>query len=195
MKLQTLSLAAIVMLAGCSAQGDTASQQRASIQKMRSETLNKLYALQPKARSDIQHAKGYAVFANNSSKILLFGFGSGYGVVRNKATGKDTYMKMAQGGAGLGMGIKQQRTVLVFHDKAALETFIRQGYMVGADANAAAKYDDKGIAPIAASTSGLASDTASLPSKVNVYDLTEKGLAAQAMINGYKYWPDAALNP
>ena len=203
MKLQTLSLAAIVMLAGCSAQGDTASQQRASIQKMRSETLNKLYALQPEARSDIQHAKGYAVFANNSSKILLFGFGSGYGVVRNKATGKDTYkatgkdtyMKMAQGGAGLGMGIKQQRTVLVFHDKAALETFIRQGYMVGADANAAAKYDDKGIAPIAASTSGVASDTASLPSKVNVYDLTEKGLAAQAMINGYKYWPDAALNP
>ena len=195
MKLQTLSLAAIVMLAGCSAQGDTASQQRASIQKMRSETLNKLYALQPEARSDIQHAKGYAVFANNSSKILLFGFGSGYGVVRNKATGKDTYMKMAQGGAGLGMGIKQQRTVLVFHDKAALETFIRQGYMVGADANAAAKYDDKGIAPIAASTSGVASDTASLPSKVNVYDLTEKGLAAQAMINGYKYWPDAALHP
>lgn len=195
MKLQTLSLAAIVMLAGCSAQGDTASQQRASIQKMRSETLNKLYALQPEARSDIQHAKGYAVFANNSSKILLFGFGSGYGVVRNKATGKDTYMKMTQGGAGLGMGIKQQRTVLVFHDKAALETFIRQGYMVGADANAAAKYDDKGIAPIAASTSGVASDTASLPSKVNVYDLTEKGLAAQAMINGYKYWPDAALNP
>lgn len=195
MKLQTLSLSAIVMLAGCSAQGDTASQQRASIQKMRSETLNKLYALQPEARSDIQHAKGYAVFANNSSKILLFGFGSGYGVVRNKATGKDTYMKMAQGGAGLGMGIKQQRTVLVFHDKAVLETFIRQGYMVGADANAAAKYDDKGIAPIAASTSGVASDTASLPSKVNVYDLTEKGLAAQAMINGYKYWPDAALNP
>ncbi len=36
------------------------------------------------------------------------------------------------------------------------------------------KYDDKGIAPIAASTSGVASDTASLPSKVNVYDLTEK---------------------
>lgn len=96
MKLQTLFLAAITALAGCSAQGDTASQQRASIQKMRSETLNKLYALQPEARSDIQQAKGYAVFANNSSKILLFGFGSGYGVVRDKATGKDTYMKMAR---------------------------------------------------------------------------------------------------
>lgn len=195
MRLQTLFLVAMTALAGCSAQGDTASQQRASIQKMRNETLNKLYTLQPEARSDIQHAKGYAVFANNSSKILLFGFGSGYGVVRDKATGKDTYMKMAQGGAGLGMGIKQQRTVLVFHDKAALETFIRQGYMVGADANAAAKYDDKGIAPIAASANGIAIDTSSLPSKVNVYEITDKGLAAQAMVNGYKYWPDDKLNP
>ncbi len=96
MKLQTLFLVAMTALAGCSAQGDTASQQRASIQKMRNETLNKLYTLQPEARSDIQHAKGYAVFANNSSKILLFGFGSGYGVVRDTASGKDTYMKMAQ---------------------------------------------------------------------------------------------------
>ncbi|EPY7204907.1 YSC84-related protein [Klebsiella quasipneumoniae] len=195
MKLQTLFLVAMTALAGCSAQGDTASQQRASIQKMRNETLNKLYTLQPEARSDIQHAKGYAVFANNSSKILLFGFGSGYGVVRDTASGKDTYMKMAQGGAGLGIGIKQQRTVLVFHDKAALDHFIRQGYMVGADANAAAKYDDKGIAPIAASANGVAKETSSLPSKVNVYEITDKGLAAQAMVNGYKYWPDDELNP
>lgn len=115
-------------------------------------------------------------------------------MVKDLRTGKDTYMKMAQGGAGLGMGVKQQRTVLVFHDKAALHTFITQGYMVGADANAAAKYDDKGVAPVAASASGVAKDTSSLPSKVNVYEITEKGLAAQAMLNGYKYWPDEALN-
>lgn len=50
-------------------------------------------------------------------------------------------------------------------------------------------------APIAASTSGVASDTASLLSKVNVYHLTEKELSTQATINGYKYWPDAALDP
>ncbi len=122
MKYQALFTASALALAGCSA-GDTASQQRASI-KIRSETLSKLYSLYPEARSDIQHADGYAVFASNSSKILVLGFGSGYGVVRDLRTGKDTYMKMAQGGAGLGMGVKQQRTVLVFHDKAALHTFI-----------------------------------------------------------------------
>lgn len=194
MKYQLLFLASALALAGCSAQGDTASQQRASIQKMRTETLSKLYSLRPEARADIQHSDGYAVFASNSSKILLFGFGSGYGVVKDIRSGKDTYMKMAQGGAGVGMGIKQQRTVVVFHDKAALNNFITRGYVVGADANAAAKYDDKGIAPVGASANGVAKETASLPSKVNVYEMTEKGLAAQAMINGYKYWPDDELN-
>ncbi|WP_404651994.1 lipid-binding SYLF domain-containing protein [Raoultella terrigena] len=194
MKYQLLFLASALALAGCSAQGDTASQQRASIQKMRTETLSKLYSLHPEARADIQHSDGYAVFASNSSKILLFGFGSGYGVVKDIRSGKDTYMKMAQGGAGVGMGIKQQRTVMVFHDKAALNNFITRGYVVGADANAAAKYDDKGIAPVGASANGVAKETASLPSKVNVYEMTEKGLAAQAMINGYKYWPDDELN-
>lgn len=194
MKYQLLFLASALALAGCSAQGDTSSQQRASIQKMRNETLSKLYSLHPEARADIQHADGYAVFASNSSKILLFGFGSGYGVVKDIRSGKDTYMKMAQGGAGVGMGVKQQRTVVVFHDKAALNNFITRGYVVGADANAAAKYDDKGIAPVGASANGVAKETASLPSKVNVYEMTEKGLAAQAMINGYKYWPDDELN-
>lgn len=71
---------------------------------MRNETLSKLYSLHPEARADIQHADGYAVFASNSSKILLFGFGSGYGVVKDIRSGKDIYMKMAQGGAGVGMG-------------------------------------------------------------------------------------------
>lgn len=194
MKYQLLFLASALALAGCSAQGDTASQQRASIQKMRTETLSKLYSLHPEARADIQHSDGYAVFASNSSKILLFGFGSGYGVVKDIRSGKDTYMKMAQGGAGVGVGIKQQHTVVVFHDKAALNNFITRGYVVGADANAAAKYNDKGIAPVGASANGVAKETASLPSKVNVYEMTEKGLAAQAMINGYKYWPDDELN-
>ncbi|ROS02435.1 lipid-binding SYLF domain-containing protein [Raoultella terrigena] len=194
MKYQLLFLASALALAGCSAQGDTSSQQRASIQKMRNETLSKLYSLHPEARADIQHADGYAVFASNSSKILLFGFGSGYGVVKDIRSGKDIYMKMAQGGAGVGMGVKQQRTVVVFHDKAALNNFITRGYVVGADANAAAKYDDKGIAPVGASANGVAKETASLPSKINVYEMTEKGLAAQAMINGYKYWPDDELN-
>ena len=194
MKYNQFLLTSALIIAGCSAQGDTASEQRAAIQKMRSDTLTKLYQLHPEARSEIQHADGYAVFSSNSSKILVLGFGSGYGVVKDNHSGKDTYMKMAQGGAGLGLGVKQLSTVLVFNDRSALNSFITTGYRVGADANAAAKYDDTGIAPVGASASGVAQNATSLPSKVNAYEITEKGLSAQAMINGYKYWPDDTLN-
>jgi lipid-binding SYLF domain-containing protein len=193
MKFKSLFLISALVIAGCSASGDTASEQRASIQKMRTDTLTKLYNLHPEARSDIQHSNGYAVFSGNSSKIFFVGFGGGYGVVKDLHTGKDTYMKVAQGGAGVGVGIKQLSTVIVFHDSKSLNKFITDGYVVGADANAAAKYDDKG-AGTGASASGVATDTQSLPSKVSVYEITEKGLAAQAMINGYKYWPDDELN-
>lgn len=194
MKLKVLFAACVLIIAGCSAKGDTASQQRNSIQKMRSDTLTELYKKYPKSRGVIRSAEGYAVFSNSSSKIFVLGFGSGYGVVRDNKTGRYTYMKMAQAGAGLGMGVKQLRTVLVFHDRAALNNFVTKGYVVGADANAAAKYDDKGIAPVGAAANVVAHDTESLPSKVSVYEITEKGLAAQAMINGYKYWPDSDLN-
>ena len=193
MKYKSLFLVAALAITACSAKGDTASAQRATIQKMRTDTLTQLYKLHPEARSDIQHAQGYAVFSSNSSKIFVLGFGSGYGIVKDLRSGKDTYMKMAQGGAGLGIGVKQLSTVMVFHDRAALNKFITNGYVVGADANAAAKYDDKG-AGMGTSASVVAKDTQSLPSKVSVYEMTEKGLAAQAMLNGYKYWPDEDLN-
>ncbi|HAV1831572.1 TPA: hypothetical protein JG914_004407 [Enterobacter hormaechei subsp. steigerwaltii] len=193
MKFKSILLLAVLALAGCSAKGDTASEKRTAIQQMRTDTLSKLYTLHPEARSDIQHSEGYAVFSSNSSKIFFFGFGSGYGVVKDTRSGKDTYMKMAQGGAGVGVGVKQLSTVMVFHDREALNKFINNGYVVGADANAAAKYDDKG-ADAGATAKGVAPDSAALPSKVNVYEITEKGLAAQAMINGYKYWSDSDLN-
>lgn len=194
MNYKKLILIAVLAMAGCSAKGDTASQQRNSIQHMRIDTLSKLYKIHPEARSEILNSKGYAVFSNNSSKIFVFGFGSGYGVVKDLKTGKDIYMKMAQAGAGVGIGVKQLRTVLVFNDSKALSDFVKNGYIVGADANAAAKYDDKGLPAVGASASAVAPGTISAPKPVDVYEITEKGLAAQAMVNGYKYWPDDALN-
>ena len=194
MHLKKILLIAVLAIAGCSAKGDTASQQRNSIQQMRIDTLTKLYQVHPEARSRILKSKGYAVFSNNSSKILTFGFGSGYGVVKDHRTGKDTYMKMAQAGAGVGLGVKQLRTVLVFNDSKALSDFVKNGYIVGADANAAAKYDDNGLPAMNASASAVAPSSVEMPKGLYVYELTEKGLAAQAMINGYKYWPDDALN-
>jgi thioesterase domain-containing protein len=46
-------------------------QQRADIQKMANETLERLYATQPSAKKAIHKAAGYAVFSNFGLKILL----------------------------------------------------------------------------------------------------------------------------
>lgn len=189
-----LIAAAVLALTGCSADGDTASQQRAAIEHMRNDTLTQLYKLHPEIKNEIKKSQGYAVFSSNSSKIFVVGFGGGYGVVKDFRSGKNTYMKMAQGGAGLGIGIKQLRTLMIFNDSKALADFITNGYIVGADANVAAKYDDQGLPAVGASASAVAPSSVEIPKPVSVYELTEKGLAAQAMINGYKYWPDDELN-
>ncbi|MNU02144.1 hypothetical protein D3C72_2457650 [compost metagenome] len=78
-----------------------------------------------------------------------------------------------------------------------MNNFIKDGFVVGADANAAAKYDDQGMAPVGATASAVAPSEEmlkTLKTKVSVYEITEKGLAVQAMLNGSKYWPDDELN-
>lgn len=105
-----------------------------------------------------------------------------------------TYMRMAQAGAGLGLGVKQMRTVMIFHDRAVLENFIQHGYVVGRDANLAAKYGDKGVAPVGDSLEAVAPSGINAHTQVDLYQFTLNGLEVDAMLNGYKYWPDAALN-
>ena len=55
-------------------------QQKADIQKMANDTLERLYKAQPKSRNVIAKAAGYAVFSNFGMKIFLAGGGSGKGL-------------------------------------------------------------------------------------------------------------------
>ncbi|WP_411704473.1 YSC84-related protein [Edaphovirga cremea] len=194
-KQSLIILIALGFLAGCSAKGNTDNQKRHTIQEQRNSALTTLFKQYPQTRSEIQHAAGYAVFSNTSNKILVVGFGNGYGVVKDNQSGKYTYMKMAQAGAGFGIGFKQGQIVMIFHTRAALESFIAHGIVIGGDAGAAAKYGKDGV--VSPDASSLASNTVrsmGLKTAVSVYSLTENGLAIQAMVNGYKYWPDDELN-
>ncbi|HGM5491306.1 TPA: YSC84-related protein [Serratia fonticola] len=101
---------------------------------------------------------------------------------------------MAQAGAGVGIGVKQLRVVMVFHNREALNNFIKNGYVLGADASIAAKYGDTGGAPVSGSVNTVTPSAEKLDPPVNVYQLTEDGLSLQAMVDGYKYWPDTELN-
>lgn len=189
--LLSLGTAALLGVTGCravgGASGDNPAEQRSTIKREVSSTLNDLYAARPETRAEIKNAAGYAYFSNINVHVLLLSTENGYGVVHNNATGKDTYMKMAGAGAGVGMGVKDYRAVIVFTDPAVMRQFVETGLEVGGSADAAAKAGTTGVAAgagvIARSAAGM-----------QFYEFTKDGLALQATVEGVKFWPDDKLN-
>ncbi|WDE01842.1 YSC84-related protein [Thalassomonas actiniarum] len=174
-----------LVLTGCASMGEgTKAEKQQQILKMKDSVLTQLFAKKPDTRAQINAAPGYAVFSNASINLLLVSAGTGYGVVKNRSTGHYTYMNMAEGGVGLGLGAKDYRLVLVFHNSRAINEFIDSGWSFGGHADAAAKAADKG-----ASVEGEAHY-----GDVTVYSFTESGLALQATVKGIKFWQDKALN-
>ena len=149
----------------------TKAQKQAEVRKTANETLNRLYKLQPGSKEAIQNAAGYAVFSNFGMKIFVAGTGSGKGIAVNNATKKETFMKMLEVQAGLGIGVKKFRLVWVFLTETALNGFINSGWELGSQATAAAKYDDKG---------GGVAGAVAISKDIWLYQLTDDGLARGA---------------
>ncbi len=183
--LSILAVMAIALPSVAQAATSSAEEQRAGIQKMEGETLAKLYEVQPDAKREIEAAAGYAVFSSGELALFWISGGYGHGVAHNNKTNTDTYMQMAKGGVGIGLGAKDHNTVFVFHDEKSLNDFITTGLDLTGTADAAAKVGEKG------DSLGGAADV--MPG-VRIYQLTDSGLIAQAMVQGTKYWRDETLN-
>ncbi len=181
----------LAAVAGCmlpalaQAEPSTPAEQRAAIQKMKDETLAKLYKEQPNTQAEVQSALGYAVFSSGELALLWVGGGYGHGVAHENATGADTYMQMAKAGLGIGVGAKNHNTVFIFNDAKSFEDFKNTGLDLTGSADAAAKVGEKG------DQVGGAADV--LPG-VRIYQITDTGVIAQAMVQGTKYWQDDTLN-
>lgn len=174
-----------LLIAGCATpQGDTAAEQRASIQQMAQDTLTEAQRLNPGLQSKIKQAAGYGVFSNRGAKILLVSSGNGFGLVHDNRTGQNTYMRMAEIGGGLGLGVKDFRAVFVFYDGRTLDQFVNSGWDFGGDVGAAAKTRSDGEqVSLGASAQGI-----------EIYQFTDRGLELAATIAGTKYWQDEELN-
>lgn len=164
---------------------DKVEKKRSDIREMREEVLADLFSERPQVRAELDVAEGYAVFSNVGVQVLLLGGGGGRGVVRDMKTGNDTYMKMANVNVGLGLGVKDFRTVFVFHDRDSMNDFIEKGWDFSGEADAAAKSNSKG---------GDLGEAAGFSKKVSIYQMTKTGLALQASLKGTKYWKDDKLN-
>ena len=151
----------------------------------RDETLEDLFAIKPEAKYVIKNAYGYAVFANFGMKLGFVGSNSGRGLVHDNRTGKEVFMRMVEGGVGLGYGIKDSRVVFVFDNRDVMDTFISGAWSFGGGADAAVKTKTSGA---------YMAGALDLSPGVHVFELTEQGLSAQVMVNGAKYWVDKKVN-
>jgi lipid-binding SYLF domain-containing protein len=184
-----LSVMAILMIfvaAGCGPKKSlTLEERRQVVSDMEKDTLAKLYAQSPEAKDKVANGAGYGVFSNANVNLFVIAAGGGYGVVVDNATGQRTYMKMAEGGVGIGLGAKDFRQVMIYKTKTAMTKFVESGWGVGANADAAAKTSDGGAE---------AGGEGTVSSEIKVYSMTEAGLALQATVKGTKYWKDDSLN-
>jgi len=164
---------------------DENNKARLERKQTNQETLKKLYKYDPKAKEMIARSYGYATFTNFGVNLILFSAEGGKGLAYNNKTKKYTYMNMASGGVGLGIGVKDFRAIFLFKDKEVFDNFVESGWEANAQADAAAKAGDDG---------GALNGAITIAPGIRLYKLTENGLAVQATIQGTKYWKDGDLN-
>jgi lipid-binding SYLF domain-containing protein len=160
-------------------------QKQIEIREMAQDTLQRLYKANPKTRAAIKHASGYAVFSNLGVKILVAGSGNGRGLAIDNKSKQETFMKMLEVQAGLGMGVKKFRVIFVFDNHSAFNNFVNSGWQFGGQSTAAAKVGDAG---------GSLAGAVSVSDGVWMYQLTDKGLALEITAKGTKYYKDDDLN-
>lgn len=179
------ALAAVLAFAG-PALAASKEEKRQDVRDVAENTLQRLYKSQPRAKEVIDRAAGYAVFSNFGMKIFFAGGGSGSGIAVNRKTKQETFMKMVEVQAGLGVGVKKFRLVWVFEKASDLDKFINSGWELGAQATASAQMSGQGMEAFAGAMS--------ISPGIWLYQLTDDGVAAELTAKGTKYYKDGDLN-
>jgi lipid-binding SYLF domain-containing protein len=166
--------------------GPVLAQEDAKVQERRQEIdtsaqaiLDEAFNAQPAVRDLYGRAVGYAVFTVTKGGFIVSG-GGGNGVAVDKATGQRTYMRMGTGGIGLGIGGQRYGLVILFENQDRLAKFLAGGWDSSATAEAVA--GQEGVAFRSSFIDGVA-----------IYQITDKGLMAQADISGTKFWVNDEL--
>lgn len=206
-----IRIALALVLLACTAcmtpGGNTVEEKRADVRQMRDATLAQFYARDPSLREKVARAPGYAVFSDVGLHLFVVATGNGYGIAVDRRTGHDTYMRMGELGAGIGMGAKSYRVLFIFQEQAMLTSFIDKGWNIGSDADAGlvagnvggtvggqADVGASGASAGAGGSAGHSGATTGAGSGVSTYQLTESGIALEATLSGTKYWRDGDLN-
>jgi len=207
-----LALSTLALVGCISPTGATPDEKRRSAREMRADSLEAFYRAAPRLRSAVPSASGYAVFSDIDVQVFLVGGSNGYGIAHDNESGLDTYMHMAGGSLGVGVGAKDSRFLFVFHDPGSFEIFTQEGWEFGGDAdaaliaggdrgaqaNATSSVTSSGAAVSGSSTAGWSDQQGSYAAgagrRVDVFQLTKNGIVLKAALSGSRYWKDSALN-
>lgn len=155
-------------------------ERRQDIDQRAEATLEKLFDAQSNVRTLYDKAAGYAVFTATKAGFIVTG-GGGTGVAVDKSSGRRTYMRMGTGGIGLGIGAQRYDLVILFETNAHLARFVQGGWDASTTAQAAAGREGVTF-------------TSSFIDGVAFYQLTDRGLMAQADVSGTRFWSVDELN-
>ena len=164
---------------------DKIDKQRAEIDTLSTQALQRLYDKVPSAQNVIKNCYAYATLSNTGIKLGLFGDAHGRGLAINNATGEKVYMRMKEMGIGLGLGVKEYDLIFVIGTEKAWNSFISGDIKFASSAEASASDGQAGGAVEGASIAA---------NGVWVYQITKKGLALDASIKGTKIYADKKLN-
>jgi lipid-binding SYLF domain-containing protein len=181
--LAVAAVALLVCVALPAVAGDKAAQRqdkREAINAMAQQALVDLFEKNERSRELYKQSAGYAVFDNLKFAFILSG-GGGVGVAVDRGSSEHTYMKMATGGIGLGVGGQSYQVIIFFEDAQTYRRFVDKGWAAETSANAVAGGSGKNFE--SNFTNGMV-----------VYQMTHKGLMAQADIAGTKFWKNKKLN-
>jgi lipid-binding SYLF domain-containing protein len=180
MKMKLLAVASIITatLTGC-ATGDTPAAKKNNALLETDEALLQIYEDHPGAVKKVTSSLAYLVCTGSDSYLLAASSGGGVCVLKEKGT--KNFYRFASLGVGAGIGFKKVAFVYAYQDADALRRFQEEGWDAGARAEASAKHEEEG---------GQAATNASFDvDGVSIYQSSLWGAAAQATVQGYKFWP------
>jgi len=160
---------------------NTLATRRQEILDMSKSTIDVLKKKDESAKELISSAYGHAVFDTTKGGFIVTGAG-GTGVAMRKNGSNPVYMHMGSGGLALGAGLENYKFIILFENEEVYKRFVDGEWSGGATAQAAAGRD--GAAVVGKFNNGVA-----------VYHITDKGLIAQADVQGVRFWPSDRLNP
>ena len=182
---QLILFALVLMTASTVFAKASPDEQRAKLDEMSEQVLERMYEKYPGSKAAVKNAYGYCTISSSSVKLGFWGDDHGRGLAYNKKTDKKIYMKMKEVSVGLNFGAKEYDLLFIIQNEKAWERFISGNIKFGSEVSAQASDGVKG---------DTFANATIVANGVWVYQLDKKGLAVEFSLKGARISPYRTLN-